>query len=145
MSTYYQCRLRRAESETIGWIEERGAKVGASVELKTADGERWDVVEVFTPGLDAAKLREKQQNDRNALPSIAADPNPRYHQPERPEYNLRCSSSRRAIHIRDPESWCVWMWLSLVERSLREREVVEFKSHRPDQSVSARVVKGSAL
>ena len=55
--TYYQCRLRRAESETIGWIEERGAKVGASVELKTADGERWDVVEVFTPGLDAAKLR----------------------------------------------------------------------------------------
>ena len=71
MSTYYQCRLRRAESETIGWIEERGAKVGASVELKTADGERWDVVEVFTPGVDEAKLREKQQNDRNALPSIA--------------------------------------------------------------------------
>jgi hypothetical protein len=44
MSTYYQCRLRRGESETIGWIAERGAKVGASVELETADGERWNVV-----------------------------------------------------------------------------------------------------
>jgi hypothetical protein len=70
MSTYYQCRFKRGESETIAWIEERGAKVGASVELKTADGECWDVIEVFTPGLDEAKLREKQQNDRNALPSI---------------------------------------------------------------------------
>jgi hypothetical protein len=71
MSTYYQCRFKRGESETIAWIEERGAKVGASVELKTADGERWNVIEVFAPGLDEAKLREKQQNDRNALPSIA--------------------------------------------------------------------------
>ena len=68
MSTYYQCRFKRGASETIAWIEERGAKVGA---IKTADGERWDVIEVFTPGLDEAKLREKQQNDRNALPSIA--------------------------------------------------------------------------
>ena len=71
MSTYYQCRFRRGDPETIAWIEERGAKIGALVELKTADGERWDVIEVFTPGLDEAKLREKQQNDRNALPSIA--------------------------------------------------------------------------
>ena len=41
-TTYYQCRLRRGESETIGWIEERGAKVGASVaereqQLKDSD------------------------------------------------------------------------------------------------------------
>jgi hypothetical protein len=43
MSTYYQCLLRRSESETIGWIEERASKVGASVELKTPDGERWNV------------------------------------------------------------------------------------------------------
>jgi hypothetical protein len=70
MSTYYQCRFQRG-SKTIAWIEERGAKVGASVELKTADGERWNVIEMFVPGLDEAKLREKQQNDRNALPSIA--------------------------------------------------------------------------
>ena len=44
MSTYYQCRFKRGASETIAWIEERGAKVGA---IKTADGERWDVIEVL--------------------------------------------------------------------------------------------------
>ena len=71
MATYYQCRFRRGDPETIAWIEERGAKVGASVELKTAYGERWNVIEMFVPGLDEAKLREKQQHDRNALPSIA--------------------------------------------------------------------------
>ena len=70
MTTYFQCRMRHGSSETVGWIEERGAKVGARVELKSADSAFWDVVDVARPGLDEAKLREKQSNDRNALPSI---------------------------------------------------------------------------
>jgi len=71
MTTYYQCRLQRGNSETVGWIEDRGAKVGASVELKSADGNFWRVTEVYPFGMDEAKLRQKQANDRNALSSIA--------------------------------------------------------------------------
>lgn len=67
---WFQCRFRKAGEETVAWIEERGAKVGALVELKTADGEKWEVAEVYLPGLDGAALRAKHANDRNALPSI---------------------------------------------------------------------------
>jgi hypothetical protein len=70
MTMFFQCRMRKGSAETIGWIEERGAKVGADVELKTADGEFWRVIEVYTPGLEAAALQAKQANDRNALPSL---------------------------------------------------------------------------
>jgi hypothetical protein len=67
---YFQCKFRRGDAETIAWIEERGAKVGAEVELLSADGQFWRVVEVYQPGLDEAVLREKQKKDRNSLPSI---------------------------------------------------------------------------
>lgn len=70
MTTYFQCRMRQGTAETVAWIEERGAKVGASVELKSADGKFWDVIEVYPGGIDEAALRQKQANDRNALPSI---------------------------------------------------------------------------
>lgn len=46
MITYFQCKMQRDGAETIGWIEERGAKVGAEVELLSADSQFWRVVEV---------------------------------------------------------------------------------------------------
>jgi hypothetical protein len=69
---WYQCRLRQGAAETVGWIEARGAKPGASVELKTEqfDEGTWLVVEVYQPGMDAVALREKQAIDRKGLPSI---------------------------------------------------------------------------
>ena len=70
MAMMYQCRLQRDSYEVRCWIEERGAKVGNSVELKSLDGKFWAVTEVFTPGMEKEKLREKQANDRNSLPSI---------------------------------------------------------------------------
>jgi hypothetical protein len=70
MTTYFQCELSREGHTTVAWIEERGAKVGASVELKSADGEFWRVKKVYAHDLDEAALRQKQANDRNALPSI---------------------------------------------------------------------------
>ena len=45
----HQCLLRRGGSETVGWIEARGARPGVRVELKTEgfnDG-LWQVVKVF--------------------------------------------------------------------------------------------------
>ena len=57
------------------WIEERGAKVGASVELKNFDDARkfWKVEEVFEPALDEATIKKKQALDRNSLSSINTD------------------------------------------------------------------------
>jgi len=57
MATYYQCRFRRGDPETIAWIEERGAKIGALVELKTADGERWDVIRQASTKPSCARSR----------------------------------------------------------------------------------------
>ena len=66
---YFQCRLRRGDSETVGWIEARGAKVGASVELLPAR-EMWEVVEVFDHGIPREMLKEQQRLHRNSLPSV---------------------------------------------------------------------------
>lgn len=69
MKQYYQCRLRLHTLETIGWIEARGAKVGAAVELLPS-GEYWTVVEVFAHGLSEDVLKEQQKLNRHSLPSV---------------------------------------------------------------------------
>lgn len=67
---YFQCRMRNGNAETVGWIEARGAKVGAKVQLLSGDGKFWEVIEVYHPGIEDDVLRAKQANDRNSLPSI---------------------------------------------------------------------------
>jgi hypothetical protein len=66
---YFQCRLRRGDAQTVGWIEARGAKVGASVELLPSR-ERWEVTEVYEHGLPEDYLKELQSMHRRSLPSI---------------------------------------------------------------------------
>ena len=46
---HFHCMLREGKTHLIGWIEERGAKVGVKVGLKGKEG-LWDVVEVHSPG-----------------------------------------------------------------------------------------------
>lgn len=70
MALYFQCKMRRGEHETVGWIEERGARIGLHVELLSLDGKFWEVTEVWRPGLEERALKAKQARDRNALPSI---------------------------------------------------------------------------
>jgi hypothetical protein len=69
MKQYFQCLLRQGNSETTGWIEARGAKVGATVELLPSH-EMWEVAEVFKHGLPEDILKEQQKLNRNSLPSI---------------------------------------------------------------------------
>ena len=71
MRQYFQCRLRRGESETTGWIEARGARVGATVELLPVR-ELWAVTEVFRHGLPEDVLKENQRLNRRSLPSVEA-------------------------------------------------------------------------
>jgi len=67
---YYQCRLRRRNTEVIGWIEERGARPGRFVELLEFGRELFRVEDVYPFGVDADALRNKQRLDRNSLASI---------------------------------------------------------------------------
>ena len=46
----YQCELRKGPRTHVAWIEARGAKVGAVVELKLGEGLRdpgWSVTQVY--------------------------------------------------------------------------------------------------
>jgi hypothetical protein len=44
MSNYYWCTLKKGTTTTMGYIEERGAKLGTSVELIEDNSELWEVV-----------------------------------------------------------------------------------------------------
>ncbi len=69
---HFQCRLSEVNGtgRTFGWIEERGAKVGAVVEMKEFGGALYRVVEVADFGIEAKALAEKQARDRGSLPSL---------------------------------------------------------------------------
>lgn len=74
---YYQCKLERykvhdSAEVTVGWIEARGAKIGARVELLDLSNPKdlWTVVEVGAHPLDKKTLQAKQAADRKSLPSI---------------------------------------------------------------------------
>ena len=69
MARYFQCELAQGDARTVGWIEERGARAGASVEL-TELGGFWTVLRVFPQPFEETALRKKQANDRHALPSL---------------------------------------------------------------------------
>lgn len=72
-----QCRMEQRRKggfryETVGYIEERGARMGAEVELK---GERglWRVIAVGGPPVEVSEVVGKQARDRRALPSISKE------------------------------------------------------------------------
>lgn len=74
MKQYFQCRLEFETSTgttivQMAWIEQRGAKLGASVELLPTK-QLWKVVEVFDHGLPEDMLKEHQRMNRKSLPSI---------------------------------------------------------------------------
>ena len=58
---YFQCTLTKGEETTIGWIEERGAFVGAIVELLDLDGEFWTVTIVGDKSLPKSLIRENER------------------------------------------------------------------------------------
>jgi hypothetical protein len=68
---YYQCSFRRGTERTVAWIEARGAKVGAHVELITLDdGAPWEVQSVGAVPLALDELKQMQRLNRKSLPSI---------------------------------------------------------------------------
>jgi hypothetical protein len=68
---YRQCRFRRGSERTVAWIEARGAKLGARVELKTLDQLGFWIVEaVLGAPLSAAALETMHRLNRRSLPGI---------------------------------------------------------------------------
>ena len=67
----YQCRFRRGAERTVAWIEARGAKVGAWVDLESRDdGGLWEVETVFDAPLEGRALKDMQLVNRNSLSSL---------------------------------------------------------------------------
>jgi hypothetical protein len=68
---FYQCRFRRGSERTVAWIEARGAKVGAWVDLESLDeGDLWQVEAVFDAPLEDRSLKDLQRLNRKSLSSI---------------------------------------------------------------------------
>ena len=66
---HFQCRLQQNNATTVGWIEERGAKCGALVEIPELGG-FWRVVSICSQPAEADWLRQKQRLDRKGMPDI---------------------------------------------------------------------------
>lgn len=69
MKNYRMCGLAQENQRTTGWIEERGAKLGARVEIEELGG-LWEVTSVGSAVMSNTELREKQRADRNSCASI---------------------------------------------------------------------------
>jgi hypothetical protein len=69
MTKYYQCKLQKAVPTGMmieqAWIEEKGASLGARVELKGEEG-LWVVTSVdLGTHMEGVEVAEKQRKDRN--------------------------------------------------------------------------------
>ena len=65
-NTYMQVGLAQENQRTIGWIEARGAKVGARVELLDGTG-FWTVTGVGTTELSKDEMREREARSRQTF------------------------------------------------------------------------------
>lgn len=66
---FFQCRLQQGKAHAVGWIEERGARQGALVEIPELGGQ-WQVMTVAPLAVPDVWLREKQRLDRKGMPDI---------------------------------------------------------------------------
>ena len=69
MKKYRMCGLAQENQRSMGWIEERGAKLGARVEIEELGG-FWEVTGVGSSVMSRNELVAKQRADRNSCQSI---------------------------------------------------------------------------
>jgi hypothetical protein len=66
-----QCLLRRGDMLQTAWIEQRGAIVGAEVELKTENGEFWRVERVYdTVPVSVVYTVQKNERDHRSATDV---------------------------------------------------------------------------
>ena len=72
MERYRQCGLAQGDVRTLGWIEERGAILGASVEI-IEDGKKgsfWKVTGVGDMVRTKTEMREAEARGRNSFTAL---------------------------------------------------------------------------
>jgi len=67
---YFQCDLSKGSLRQRAYIAERGATVGAQVEIGKGSGDFWTVDSVGFPGIAKARLTEIQDDYHKGFPSI---------------------------------------------------------------------------
>jgi hypothetical protein len=70
MKQYVQCRLSQGTKRTIGYIEDRGALLGARVEIDELGG-LW-TVDSTGHQMSSEQLHSKQSMDRKSFTSVEA-------------------------------------------------------------------------
>lgn len=66
---YRQCGLAQDRSRVIGWIEERGAKLGARVEIDELGG-FWEVVGVGSTVKTKAEVHDQESRARQPFTAL---------------------------------------------------------------------------
>jgi len=66
----FQCEMQQDGAIEVAWIEERGAFVGAYVEVPELGGGWWHVTAVHRPGMLKADLNALQSTKRRGFKSI---------------------------------------------------------------------------
>lgn len=69
MKKFFQCSLSQNGQRTVGWIEERGARIGALVEVPELGG-YWHVDRVGDHAMDKRELSEMTATKRKGFKSI---------------------------------------------------------------------------
>lgn len=68
---YRQCGLTQNGSRVVGWIEERGAKLGARVEIEELGG-LWEVFGVGEFVRTKAEVHETENRSRGSFTALKA-------------------------------------------------------------------------
>ena len=66
---YRQCGLTQNGSRVVGWIEERGAKLGARVEIDELGG-LWEVTKVGESALAKSDVHKKEALARQSFTAM---------------------------------------------------------------------------
>lgn len=66
---YRLCGLAQENARTQGWIEDRGAKIGARVEIEELGG-FWEVTGVGDTVLSKAEVKEKESRGRGSFTAL---------------------------------------------------------------------------
>jgi hypothetical protein len=69
MTMMFQCELVQDNKRAVAWIEERGARFGAKIEVPELGG-LWAVIAVYRPGIDKKDLTELRATKRKGFNSI---------------------------------------------------------------------------
>ena len=71
MKNYRLCGLSQGQQRSQGWIEERGARLGASVEIEELGG-FWEVTGVGETVRTKAEINEAEQRGRKPFSALKA-------------------------------------------------------------------------